>query len=408
VPFLGFARAGRAAPATAGPLAVLVVAVSVAVFSAAVAASVEAARDRVADFRVPGDAYVHGGLFTPDTRQLIASVPGVTEVAAVALEYNSPLASGLESGARSLAGTAGMVIDGPELARVLAESGVMRAVPDVLVQAGRGEGPVPAVVSPSVAADLAGGGALLVQAYPYAFQVAAVVETFPGLPLGTDRFVVLPWQALVEPPEKPVLPSGFIVAGDGIASATLAEVGDEGQRAWISSVIGSPVADLTRPTSVDTHAEVRAALERGGVDEVLGYTFAVGSAAGVALALLAVGFSVVTGARARGQALSRLRTLGLSSGQGRRLLAYELMPLIGLGALVGSVVGAALPTLIGPALGLSAFSDGAEVVLTLDSRLAGAAFGLVVVAVVLAVAIEAMVNRRARLGEVLRVGEEHS
>ena len=84
------------------------------------------------------------------------------------------------------------------------------------------------------------------------------------------------------------------------------------------------------------------------------------------------------------------------------------MPLIGLGALVGSAVGAALPTLIGPALGLSAFSDGAEVVLALDPRLAAAAFGLVVVAVALAVAIEAMVNRRARLGEVLRVGGDNS
>ena len=144
------------------------------------------------------------------------------------------------------------------------------------------------------------------------------------------------------------------------------------------------------------------------MDRVLGYTFVIGSAAGIVLALLAVGFSVVTGARARGQALSRLRTLGLSSGQGRRLLAYELMPLIGLGALVGSAVGAALPTLIGPALGLSAFSDGAEVVLALDPRLAAAAFGLVVVAVALAVAIEAMVNRRARLGEVLRVGGDGS
>jgi putative ABC transport system permease protein len=115
---------------------------------------------------------------------------------------------------------------------------------------------------------------------------------------------------------------------------------------------------------------------------------------------------VVTGAKARGQALSRLRTLGLSSRQGRRLLTYELLPLIALGALVGSVVGALLPTLIGPALGLSSFSDGAEVVLALDPRLAGAAFGLVVVAVVLAVAIEATMNRRARLGEVLRLGGE--
>ena len=188
VPFLGFARAGRAAPATAGPLAVLVVAVSVGVFSAAVAGSVAAARDRVADLAVPGDAFVHGGLFTPDTRESLAAVPGVTEVAAVALEFNSPLAAGIEAGARSLPGTAGMVVDAPELARVLNESGVWRRTcRRCWSRPGRENG--------SGARDrlaLGGGrarrrsGAVLVQANPYPFRVAAVMETFPGVPIGTD------------------------------------------------------------------------------------------------------------------------------------------------------------------------------------------------------------------------------
>jgi putative ABC transport system permease protein len=155
-----------------------------------------------------------------------------------------------------------------------------------------------------------------------------------------------------------------------------------------------------------TYAQARSDLERGGVDRVLAYTFLIGSAAGLALALLAVGFSVAAGARARGQALSRLRTMGLAPGQGRRLIAYELLPLIALGALVGAVVGAAIPRLIGPALGLSAFSDGAEVVFVVDPRLAAVAFGVVVLAVVVAMIVEAMINRRARLGAVLRVGGE--
>jgi putative ABC transport system permease protein len=98
--------------------------------------------------------------------------------------------------------------------------------------------------------------------------------------------------------------------------------------------------------------------------------------------------------------------MGLAPGQGRRLIAYELLPLIGLGALVGAVVGAAIPRLIGPALGLSAFSDGAEVVFVVDPRLAAVAFAIVVLAVVVAMVVEAMINRRARLGAVLRVGGE--
>jgi putative ABC transport system permease protein len=98
--------------------------------------------------------------------------------------------------------------------------------------------------------------------------------------------------------------------------------------------------------------------------------------------------------------------MGLASGQGRRLLAYELLPLILLGALVGSAVGTALPVLLGPALGLSAFSDGGEIVFALDPRLPALAFGLVLIAVVVAMTVEASMNRRARLGAVLRVGGE--
>jgi putative ABC transport system permease protein len=405
VPFLGFTRAGRATPATAGPLAVLVVAVSVGVFSASVAATVAAARDRVADLSVPGDATVQGGLFTPDTADRLAAVPGVTGVAAMTIAYNNSLADSADPGARALPGTAAVVVDAPALASVLAASGVPLTVPAVLTGATRGAGPVPAVVSPAVAANLAGGGGLNIQGQPYAFRVAAVADTFPGLPIGTERFVVLPLQALTEPTGKPVLPSTFVVAGAGDPGA-LAAAGDDGQRAWLTSVLGVPVGELETPSTVSTHAAARSALDRSGVDRLLSYTFLVGAGGAIVLALLAVGFAVVTGAQARGQALSRLRTLGLSSGQGRRLLAYELFPLIALGALVGAAVGALLPRLIGPALGLSQFTSGAEAVLGVDPRLAVVAFGLVVVAVVMAVAIEAMMNKRTHLGEVLRVGGE--
>jgi putative ABC transport system permease protein len=98
--------------------------------------------------------------------------------------------------------------------------------------------------------------------------------------------------------------------------------------------------------------------------------------------------------------------MGLASGQGRRLIAYELLPLIAVGAFVGAVVGAVVPRLIGPALGLSALSDGAEVTFLLDPRLAAVAFGVVVIAVLVAMTVEAMMNRRSRLGAVLRVGGE--
>jgi hypothetical protein len=57
-------------------------------------------------------------------------------------------------------------------------------------------------------------------------------------------------------------------------------------------------------------------------------------------------------------------------------------------------------------LGLSAFSDGGEVLFVLDPRLPALAFGLVLTAVIVAMVVEASMNRRARLGAVLRVGGE--
>jgi putative ABC transport system permease protein len=406
VPFLGLARAGRSAPASAGPLAVLVVAISVGVFSASVATTVSAGRDRVADLAVPGDAFVHGGLFTKDTIDRLAAVPGVTAVATTTVAYNADLTSGIRIEDRRLGNAAVVVVDAPALARVLAASGVPQRVPDVLTGAVRGSGPVPALVSSGLAPVLSGSGAISVQGQPYAFTVAAVADTFPGLPIDTERFVVLPLQALTEPSGKSVVPTGFVVAGPGADPAALAATGDEGQRAWLASVIGNATGELANPSTVERHADARGALDRSGVDRLLSYTFTVGAVGSVALALLAVGFAVVTGARARGQALSRLRTLGLSTGQGRRLLAYEIFPLVALGAVIGAAVGIGLPPLIGPALGLSTFTGGAPVVSTLDPRLGLAAIGLVAGALLLAVLLEAMVNKRTHLGEVLRVGGE--
>jgi putative ABC transport system permease protein len=410
VPFLGLSRAGRAAPASAGPLAVLVVAVSVGVCSASVAGTVAAGRDRVADQAVPGEAYVHGGLFRPDTADRLAAVPGVTGVAPITVAYNTELSARPGASGRALGNVAVVVVDADALAAVQAASGRPAGVPSALIGAAKGD-PAPAVVSPAVAEQLRGAesvdaGGVVVQGQPYGFRVAGVAETFPGLPIGTARFVVLPVRAMVVPEVKPVLPTGFVVAGSGFDPAALASAGDEGQRAWLKDVTGSSPEKLENPSTVETHAGARAALERSGVDRLLSSTFTAGAAGSVLLALLAVGFAVVTGARARGQALSRLRTLGLSSGQGRRLLAYEILPLVGLGALAGAVVGVALPVLVGPALGLSNFTGGAPVTSTVDPMLGLAAIALVVVAVGLAVLLEAVVNKRTHLGEVLRVGGE--
>jgi len=404
VAFLGLASAGRASGTSGGPVVVLVVAVSVSTLCASAANSLAAARDRVAEIHVPGDAIVLGGQFPPTTTHEIAAVPGVTAVAPIAINRN-PLLD--ERNAWILTGVTTVVVDAPALDRVLRASGSSQRVPDALLTSSDDGGPIPAVVSPDVAAALdnaTGEGRFMMRGRALSLTVAEVVESFPGL--GNEaRFVVIPWSAV--PPEvaSGVAPTGFALAGDGIDMDAILSLGDTAQRALISERLGRRYEGRLELRAL-TYDQARAGLEQAGIEPALDFTFAMGLGAGLLFALLAVAFAVATGARARGQVLSRLRTMGLTAGQGRRLLAWELLPLILSGAVVGSAVGGALPLLLGPALGLSEFSDGGPVAFEFDPTLPGLALGLVLVALVTSILVEASLNRRAGLGGVLRVGRE--
>jgi putative ABC transport system permease protein len=151
---------------------------------------------------------------------------------------------------------------------------------------------------------------------------------------------------------------------------------------------------------------VRAELGGSGVNGLLVFGFTVGAVGGGVLGLLALAFAVLAGARGRGQVLSRLRTMGLSRRQWRGLLLVELTPLVLVSVLTGALVGAVLPVLLTPVLGLAAFTGGAAVRVRFEPGLVAGVLGLAVLALGFAVAVEALNNRRMRLGEVLRLGEE--
>jgi putative ABC transport system permease protein len=172
-------------------------------------------------------------------------------------------------------------------------------------------------------------------------------------------------------------------------------------------VLGTKVSRVQVPAAVQTWQAHRHDLDRTGANEVLTLAFTVGTIGGTILAVLAVGFAVIADARTRGRVLSRLRTMGLSGGQGRRLLIYELVPLVAVAAVAGGAVGVALPRLLGSTLGLSAFTAGVAAEIRLDPLVVGGVLALVVVGLVAGLMVEYLVNRRMRLGEVLRVGEEN-
>ncbi|GAB7051756.1 FtsX-like permease family protein [Catenuloplanes indicus] len=412
VPFLGLARAGRAAPVSLGPLAVLVVAIATGVFTSVVTSTIGYARDRAADSAVAGDAQLTGYAFGPGTAASLEKLNGVTSVVPLSVESGVRLQDRLGTGSHETTQAQQVVVDGPAMARVLRDSGLGVTLPPVLLDSARvatDDAPVPAVVSPSVAAEVGDGGATEVQGRRYAFRVAAVVDSLPGLDMGARAFIALPAAALPLPQNAEIVPNRFLIAGDGFSTAELTATGDQGQLDYFATVFGRPVPDtqLERRATVVTWAGYRDVMESGGVNGVLSFTFAAGATGATLLALLAVGFTVLADAAGRGRTLSRLRTMGLSAGQGRGLLVYELLPLVAVAVLAGGAVGVALPQILGPALGLGGFTAGAPVRTHVDPVLVLGVPLLMVLALLLALLVESGLNRRMRLGEVLRLGEEN-
>lgn len=397
VSFLGLSRAGRTAGAVIGPVAVLVVAVSTAVFSVAVAGTIDEGRDRSTDLHMAADMKVDGYYFDAKTVTELAAVPGVEAVT----QYMADGASDLVVDQKRLGTVYALVLDGQAYARVVSASGVDFTPPKVFTDATPGS-PVPVLVSPGVAKLLGTDhGSVSLRGRTYQFRTAAVVDGFPPIANGASNFVIVPWQAVPAEAQQALNPNGFLLAGNP-DPAKVREVGDAGQERWASE--GFRPRAYEPVTEVTTWEQSRAELDKSSINAVVSFAYGIGAGAGVALALLAIAFAVVSGARGRGTVLSRLRTMGLSRGQGRRLLLVELMPVVTVAVLTGAAVGMAVPHLIAPALGLSTFTDGLTVGVTFDPLVVGASLALVLVGMVTALAVETLFNRRLRLGEVLRLG----
>jgi putative ABC transport system permease protein len=178
--------------------------------------------------------------------------------------------------------------------------------------------------------------------------------------------------------------------------AALQRVGDDGRRRYYGTgVVAARPPDLTPVVST------RAAYG------LLSFGFLGGVLAGAVLALAAVAFAVVAGAPIRARTLARLRTMGLSRRQWHRMLFVELVPPVSLAVLAGAAVGALLPLLFTPALRLSAFTGGAAVRVRADPGLIAGVLVFGILALALAVAVDAAAGYRSGLVRELRLEEEN-
>src|SRR5690606_8138084 len=324
---LSLARAARASGSAVLPLLALLTALTTAAFGGSVLSGVAEARERAAVLAVGADARVESLHALPAAMpDRIRRVPGVEQVTAAAISYNArpldgersvPVAGVDPAGYAALARHTGV---GPFDHRALRTAGT----PDE-------QTPVPALASPDVAERYG-------------------TRPFPvRMEDGSDVTVRI---TQVRDRTPAVAGAAFLVVDRSALSARAA-------RTTAPLATGSPdpaalrKAAGTGPT-VRTRAEERAGYVdsplQSGAERV--YTAAV--AAGAGYAVLALLLTLVRAAPERAALLGRLRTMGLTRAQGRRLLVLESLPQALLAALGGMLTAWATIRLLAPGIDLTA------------------------------------------------------
>ncbi|GGY38963.1 ABC transporter permease [Streptomyces djakartensis] len=326
VGFLSLARAGRSPAAVATlPLLALLTALTTAAFGGSVLTGVADARDRVALLETGADARIEttdGAPLPAGLARAVRDVAGVRQVTAVGIGFASERAS---DDRRSLTVVG---VEPDTYAGLARRTGLGGFAPERL---GTGGGVLDAVASPGVAERLGrsprriwtDGGAVTV-------RITTVRSRTPAVPDG--EFLLVDAAGL----------KGF--GGPAILLATGAGLDAKALRAAVRGA-GPDV-------SVTLRAEERAALSdspsQSGAERI--YVWAV--AAGAGYALLAVVLGMLRSAPERAALLARLRTLGLTTRQGRNLLGLEALPLALLAAGGGMAVGWATVGLLAPGIDL--------------------------------------------------------
>jgi len=332
--FVGLARAARTSLTPALPAFALVLALTLAAFAGMVRDAI--ARGEVAaSWQSAGaDAIINTGdsgtTVTPAAQRAINAVPGVHTSAAVwTTGWTMPDSQQVTA----------VGVDPASYAALVATTQTWPRIPaaKLTVTAGR---PVPVLASPSVAAELAGGGTLTTQAglSPLNVRVAGVLSGTPAVP-GSASFIIIPVTAIhgyYGPPPFNLL----LVTGSGINDSTLSAVAHQ-------TMFGSVVT--TRSAALQALAS--APLQHGAY-----LLFALATAAAAGLGLVVMLLELALGAADRELTLARLATMGLVTSQRVRLALFEVLPALLAAAVAATACAIVLPGLLAPVLDLSVFT----------------------------------------------------
>ncbi|MFI6641730.1 FtsX-like permease family protein [Streptomyces sp. NPDC050504] len=401
VGFLSLARAGRA-PAGNGalPLLALLTALTTAAFGGAVLAGIDQARDRTATLTTGADARISGPAdlleIPPAAVDEVRGTAGVRAVAPVLIEYGVPVLTedqSTDGASLTLVGVEPTSYErisrdadiGPVPARELTATGSAAGKPN----GDAADRTLTAIASPDVARRLGTAPRkLLTRAGDFTVRVVAVRHRTAAV---RDRsFLVVNTAGLVHRQTTTLL-----VSGPGADPAALR-----------AAAKGFKV--LAR---AEERAQYRDSQMQSGARRI--YTAAIGAGAGYAV--LALLLSLLQTAGERTTLLARLRTMGLTGGQSRRLLIYEALPQALLAAVGGVLVGWATIALLDPGIDLGRLAlsqaPGATTELLADASLRTDAWslglpalGLLVLAAAVAAGQAWWTGRRGPINE-LRAGD---
>ncbi|RPK84154.1 MULTISPECIES: FtsX-like permease family protein [Streptomyces] len=358
--FLSLARAGRSSAGGALPLLALLLALATAAFGGSVIAGIGDARDEAALASVGADARISGmaerATLPDELVRTVSDLDGVRSAAPVRVEYSvtMPEAVAAGGGAPSAgpddagtgtdggdAGTAALVgVDPASYAR-LARTHGLPAFPVARLRATGPSAPLPegakadsgrvlpAIASPAVAARL-GKEPRTVETLSGDFEVQVVGTTARAAAVSPTDFLIVNSASLEQQ-----APTTLLLTGAPDPGELRAAVGESGKEFVVQ------LRSEERARYVNTPMQA-------GAERI--YLAAV--AAGAGYALLAVLLSLLQTAPERRTLLARLRTMGLTTGQGRRLLAFEATPQALLAAVGGLFTGWATIALLSPGVDL--------------------------------------------------------
>ncbi|MGC0377233.1 putative ABC transport system permease protein [Streptomyces sp. SAI-229] len=322
---LSLARAGRASGSAVLPLLGLLTALTTAAFGGSVLTGVDDARERAAVLTVGADARVESPYPLPSgLAEQVRRAPGVREVTALSVaRFARP---GNDTRTVPVAG-----VDPAGYAALTRHTGIGAFDQEALKASGASKA-LPALASPEVA------GRHGTRPFPVRMEdgtsvtvrIALVRERTPAV-VG-EEFLVVDRSGLSARSARPTL---LLATGDHPDGAALRAAAGDG-------------------TPVQLRAEERAGYVDSPLQSGAERVYAAAVAAGAGYAVLALLLTLVRAAPERAALLARLRTMGLTRAQGRRLLVLESLPQALLAALGGVLTAWATIRLLAPGIDLTA------------------------------------------------------